>query len=67
VGGGGRRYDAQFNVAASDAGAAMTKALRLWRRAVGSTGLPAWPVVLTIAEQDRDLETPTIPQARRRL
>jgi hypothetical protein len=57
AGGGGRRYDAQFNVEAVDAAAAWTKALRVWKRAVATAGLPAWPVVhvevLTIAEQDR--------------
>ncbi len=57
VGGGGRRYDAQFNVEAVDAATAWTKGLRVWKRAVGAAGLPAWPVVhvevLTVAEQDR--------------
>ncbi len=59
VGGGGRRYDAQFNVEAADAGTAWAKALRLWRRAVATARLPAWPMVhaeiLTAAEHDRIL------------
>lgn len=62
VGGGGRRYDAQFNVEAADAGTAWAKAMRLWRRAVATAGLPAWPVVrveiLTTAEQDLILARP---------
>lgn len=62
VGGGGDRYDVQFSVDAADVGAAMTKALRLWRRAVAAAGLPPWPIVrselLTAAEQDADLARP---------
>lgn len=62
VGGGGERYDAQFSVEAADVGAAMTKALRLWRRAVGAARLPEWSVVraelLTAAELDAALARP---------
>ena len=62
VGGGGRRYEAQFCVEAPDVGAAMTKALRVWRRALGAAGFPPWPIVrsdvLTVEEQDADLERP---------
>ena len=62
VGGGGDRYDAQFNVEAPDVGAATTKALRLWRRAVAATDLPAWPIVrtevLTVEEQEAELARP---------
>lgn len=62
VGGGGNRYDVQFSVDAADIGAAMTKALRLWRRAVAAAGLPTWPIVrselLTATEQAADLARP---------
>lgn len=62
VGGGGDRYDAQFSVDAPDVGAAMAKALRVWRRAVAAARLPAWPIVrsqlLTADEQEAELARP---------
>ena len=66
VGGGGRRYDAQFSVDAPDVGPALTKALRLWRRAVDVAGLPPWPLVqatvLRADELDRQLSQPNLPE-----
>ena len=62
VGGGGDRYDVQFSLEAPDVGAAMRKALRLWRRAVDEARLPEWPIVrtqlLTAAELDAELARP---------
>ena len=66
VGGGDRRYDAQFSVEAPDVGQALTKALRVWRRAVANAGLPPWPLVqatvLRADELDRALSQPTLPE-----
>lgn len=62
VGGGGDRYDGQFTVEAPDVASAMTKALRLWRKAAEAAGLPAWPIIhaeiQTAAEQERLLAEP---------
>lgn len=59
------RYGAQFDVTGAEAATAVMAAFEIWVEAVGQARLPEWPVVrmevMTVAEQEAELGTPSFP------